>query len=144
MSKLNDYQTFIAIVECSSLTLAANQLHRSVSAVSKQLTKLESHLGVKLIERSTQSLAITELGQGFYYQCKNILASIEHAEQRVKDELITPTGKLILSFPEVLLRTGFMDLLQEFNQKYPLINMDFRVSNQIDDIVDQQIDFAFR
>jgi len=144
MSRLSDYLTFITIVDTQSITEAANQLHRSVSAVSKQLSKLESDLSVHLINRSTQSLSVTEIGEMFYLKCKDILAAVELAEQSVKDERSTPSGKITLSFPEVLLRSPFMDLLKAFTQQYPSITFDLRVSNHYDDIIDDQIDFAFR
>lgn len=144
MSRFNDYYAFTLIVETLSITKAADQLNRTVSAVSKQLTKLECHLGVQLIDRSTQSLSITALGKKFYSQCKEILNSVECAEQSLKDELVAPAGKLKLSFPDVLLNTAFMDLLESFNIQFPLIKFDLKVSNTVDDIIDEGIDFAFR
>lgn len=144
MSRFNDYYAFTLIVDTLSITKAANQMNRTVSAVSKQLTKLESHLGVQLIDRSTQSLSVTDLGGKFYIQCKEILMSVECAEQSLKDELIAPAGKLKLSFPEVLLNTAFMDLLESFGTKFPLIKFDLNISNIVDDIIDEGIDFAFR
>ena len=144
MSRFNDYLTFTAIVENQSITGAANQLHRSVSAVSKQLSKLEDSLGVRLIERSTQSLSITKLGEVFYHKCKDILAVVAEAEQSLKDEQAAPSGKITLSFPEVLLRSPFMDLLSAFSNLYPEITLDLRVSNQVEDIIENRIDFAFR
>jgi len=144
MASLSEYLTFTAIVEARSFTGAANRLHRSVSSVSKQLSKLEEGLGVCLIDRSTQSFAVTSLGEGFYLKCKEIIVAVDQAEQSVKDEWITPSGKITLSFPEVLLRTPLMDLLKKFNDQYPAITFDFKVSNAIDDIIENRIDFAFR
>lgn len=144
MSSLSEYLTFVAIVEAKSFTGAANRLHRSVSSVSKQLSKLEGSLGVCLIDRSTQSFAVTHLGEGFYLKCKDIIAAVDLAEQYVKDEWSAPSGKITLSFPEVLLRTPFMDLLKSFNDQYPAISFELRVSNAVEDIIDSRIDFAFR
>jgi len=144
MSNLSEYIAFIAIVEAQSFTGAANRLHRSVSSVSKQLSKLEDGLGVCLIDRSTQSFAVTSLGEGFYLKCKEIIAAVDLAEQYVKDEWVSPSGKITLSFPEVLLRTPLMDLLKSFNEQYPAIMFDFKVSNAIEDIIENRIDFAFR
>ena len=144
MSKFNDYLTFITIVETGSITEAANKLHRSVSAISKQLSKFEEQLAVRLIERTTQSLSVTEIGEQFYIKCKEILASVELAEQTIKDELVAPSGKITLSFPEVLLRSPLMDLLNAFCKKYPSITLDLSVSNQVEDIIENQTNFAFR
>jgi len=87
---------------------------------------------------------VTEIGETFYLKCKDILAAVELAEQSVKDELSIPSGKITLSFPEVLLRSPFMALLKAFTQQYPAITFDLRVSNHYDDIIEDQIDFAFR
>jgi len=144
MPSLSEYLTFTSIVEARSFTGAANRLHRSVSSVSKQLSKLEDSLGVCLIDRSTQSLAVTNLGETFYIRCKEILEAVELAEQYVKDEWTSPSGKITLSFPEVLLRTPLMALLKSFNEQYPAITFDLKVSNAIDDIIENRIDFAFR
>ena len=144
MSRFNDYLTFITIVETKSITEAANKLHRSVSAVSKQLSKFEEQLAVRLIERSTQSLSVTEVGERFYIKCKEILASVELAEQAIKDELVAPSGKITLSFPEVLLRSPLMDLLNAFCKRYPSITLDLSVSNHVEDIIENRTDFAFR
>ena len=144
MSKFSDYKTFSVIVESLTLTEAANRLHRSVSAVSKQLTKLEQSLGVQLIDRSTHSLSVTEIGNSFYLKCKKILYAIEDTEQQIKDGMVTPSGKIHLSFPEVMLRMGLMDMLSVFHQEYPEIIFDFKVSNQLDNVIEEQIDFSFR
>ncbi|MBL4789023.1 MAG: LysR family transcriptional regulator [Kordiimonadaceae bacterium] len=144
MARLNDYAAFVAVVEAKSLTLAADQLHCSVSAVSKQLARLEQSLGVRLIDRSTKSLAVTDLGEQFYTQCTEILASVRSAEQSLKEEDTALSGKLVLSLPEVLLRTGFPDLLQQFSAQHPGVRFDLQISNSVDDIISGQIDFAFR
>jgi len=144
MSRFSDYLTFVTIVDTQSITEAAKQLHRSVSAISKQLSKLEENLSAHLINRSTQSLSVTEIGEKFYLKCKDVLAAVDSAEQSVKDELSIPSGKITLSFPEILLRSPFMEILEAFTQQYPSVTLDLRVSNRYDDIIEDQIDFAFR
>lgn len=144
MSKFNDYQAFVTIVEKNNLTEAANVLNRSVSAVSKQLTKLENSLNVNLIDRSTQALSVTDAGMGFYEKCKNILDAVEDAEQSLKDQSEMISGRLVITFPEVLIRCGIMDFLSDFNEHYPEIKFDIRVSNYIDSLIEDKIDFAFR
>ena len=144
MSRFSDYLTFVALVETGSMTEAARKLHRSVSAISKQLAKLEERLSVQLIIRSTQSLSVTGPGEKFYLSCKEILAAVDRAEQSLTDELSVPSGRVTLSIPEVLLRTGFMDLLGAFIRAYPLITLDLKISNTYVDIIDEKVDFAFR
>jgi len=144
VASLSEYRTFCTIVELKSITAAAKALHKSVSAVSKQLSKLEAGLSVQLIDRSTKATTITPLGEKFYQQCKSILQSVADVEQALKDEVTTASGKLVLSFPEVLLRTPLMALITKFGQLHNGIQFELRASNTPDNVIDEGIDFAFR
>ena len=144
MASFSEYRTFCKICELNSITAAAKALHKSTSAVSKQLKKLEAGLAVQLIDRSTKTITITPLGKEFYQQCLKILQSVEHAEQALKDQTISASGQLVLTFPEVLLRTPLLELLAKFSQQYPKIYFDLRVSNALNNVIDDGIDFAFR
>ncbi len=144
MTSFSEYRTFCKIVELKSITAAAKALHKSVPAVSKQLGKLEAGLSVQLIDRSTKAITVTALGEKFYQKCKQILLSVEDAEQALKDETSTASGKLVLSFPEVLLRTPLMALITKFGRLYENIQFDLRVSNTPDNLINDGIDFAFR
>lgn len=144
MTRLRDYQTFVTIVEVGSLSGAADQLHRSVSAVSKQLSRFEADLGICLVQRSTHALAVTEAGQRFYLRCKAILADIREAESALTDANDTHVGTLRISLPEVLINAGIMMLLTEFAGQHPRIRFDVKVSNQLDNLEMEGLDAAFR
>jgi len=144
MSKFIEYKIFVSVVEQGSFSKAANQLNVSVSSVSKQVRRLEDKLGLKLIDRSTQSISITELGGKFYQHCRGILTNIEEVEQSLRDDMAEPAGKLVLSISNVLLKTPFMSILHQFNHHYPNIKFDINVANQFENLVEKQIDFAFR
>lgn len=144
MSRLRDYQTFVAVVETGSLSAAANQLHRSVSAISKQLSRFESDLGASLVQRSTHALTVTEAGYAFFYRCKAILDDIADAEASLVEDIETVTGTLRLSFPEVLINSGLFELFAHFNKHYPGIRFDLKVSNKIENLEVQRLDAAIR
>lgn len=144
MSKFTQYKTYIAIVETGGLSLAANTLNRSVSSVSKQLSSLESSLETKLVDRSTQSFAITALGHEFYLKCRQIVDAVESAEQSLRDEQGAIGGRLSLSFPEVLLNTRFMEILTDFSVQFPDIQFELKVSNYLDDTIRDRLDFCLR
>jgi len=144
MGKLDEYQAFVTIVELKSLSKAAQALHLSPSAISKKLTQLEDSLSVTLLERSTRSLAVTDIGKSFYQDCKSILASVSEAEERICDNQKRIMGKLTLSCPRVLLQPQFFHMLNQFKQQHPDIRFNVSVSNEIEDLIDGQIDFAFR
>jgi DNA-binding transcriptional LysR family regulator len=144
LASFSEYHAFCKIVEFKSITAAAKALHKSVPAVSKQLSKLEAGLSVQLIDRSTKAITVTTLGKKFYQKCKQILLTVEDAEQALKDETSTASGTLVLSFPEVLLRTPLMALLTKFGRLYNNIQFDLRVSNTLDNVINDGIDFSFR
>jgi len=144
MSKFERYRAFAAIVENKSLASAARQLATSPSSVSKQLSKLEDEVGARLIERSTHSLAITSAGEAFYPQVKDILDSVEEAEQLIRQSTESPEGRIVISMPHVLLKTPLFALFREFGGLHPGIKLDLKVSASIEDLIARRIDFAFR
>lgn len=144
MSKFNQYRAFVAIVDNGSVSAAAKQLLASPSAISKQLSKLEADVGTQLIDRSTHALNVTRLGQEFYHRCKGILQTIDEAELMLHNEREKPSGKLAISFPPALLNTPFLSLIEEFHTLYPDIKFDLNMSGQYVDLIDDNIDFAFR
>ena len=143
MNKFYEYQIIKEIVESGNLTLAANNLNLSRSAVSKQLSALEERLGVQLIERSTKSLLVTELGQRFYQQSLPILEQVDQLEESLlQDEQLE--GRLSISLPPILTDSYFMDVIAKFSKQYPEITMDIRVTDTLEDMISQRIDFAIR
>jgi len=144
MPKFTAYQVFVTIVESNSLTKAADQLNLSPSAISKQLSSLEQDLGVTLIDRSTRSIAISDVGQTFYTQCKEILYAIEQAEESVFIEGNEPSGKIRITVPQILSHGFYMKMLSDFTQNYQMVNLEIMVSNKYLDLYNEKIDFAFR
>lgn len=144
MAKLHEYQTFITVVEQQSLSRTARILNLSPSAVSKHLAGLEADLGVKLIDRSTRSLAVTDLGERFYQDCCQILKQVKDTEERIREASDQPLGKLNLSTPRVLMNPSFAHLMKRFTRSNPEIHINFSVSDGIEDLVHGAIDFAFR
>ena len=144
VSKIARYQVFVSIVEKGSLAAAAEALMMSPSSVSKHLSKLEAELGASLIDRTTYNLAVTEQGMGFYERVKRILGEIEEAEEWLQQKTSRLEGRLILSVPQILLKSPFLAVLAEFNELHPGIRFDIKVSNRFDDWIERKFDFAFR
>ena len=143
MNKIYEYQIVRAVVEAGSLTSAAKDLNLSRSAVSKQLTMLEDRLGVHLIERSTKSLFVTELGRRFYEESIAILDAVEQLEESLHlDEKIE--GRLSVSIPNILTQSFYMDVISDYAKQYPLVKLDLRVSDELSDLVAQRLDYSIR
>ncbi len=144
MPSLTEYEAFVAIVEEGNLSRAAARLYLTKSAVSKQLSKMEDRLGVGLIDRTTQALVVTTQGLQFYSQCKEILLAVQTCEDNLKNTVSEAKGKLHISFSQVLLQSPLVKLLAKFHQRYPDIVCDMRVDDSFEDLMSEQIDFAFR
>lgn len=144
MSHLVQYEALVASVETGSLAKAARLMNCSPSAISKQLTALETHLGVVLLERGNRSLQLTEAGQSFYLRCKVILGSIRKAEEEVRSHGDDVAGKIALTASATLTRSPLTSLLKSFSELYPKVRFDLRMTDEIDDLLNGRIDFALR
>ena len=144
MSRIISYQVFIEVVESGSLIKAANKLHYSPAALSKQLSKLEESLNVQLFHRSHKKLEITSAGKQFYPRCKRILADIAQAEDELLSEQDAISGTLCVTLSKALARSSIFDALADFAQQHPKIRFDIRFSDQFEDLHNENLDFAFR
>ncbi|MCG8315999.1 MAG: LysR family transcriptional regulator [Pseudomonadales bacterium] len=143
MNKFYEYQIIKEIVESGNLTQAANNLNLSRSAVSKQLSALEERLGIQLVERSTKSLVITDLGMRFYQASLPILEQVDKLEESLcHDERLE--GRLSISMPPILSNSHYMDVITTFFKQYPDLTLDMRITDELEDMINQRIDFAIR
>jgi len=132
------------IVEAGQLSLAADQLNLSKGAVSKQLAKLETHLGGRLLHRTTRRLTPTEVGIAFYERAKQILESVEEAECVVTGLTAEPSGTLKINAP---MSFGFLhmgELLAKYQKKYPKVNIDITLHDRQIDLIEEGYDLALR
>ncbi len=132
------------IVESGQLSIAADQLNLSKGTVSKQLAKLETHLGGRLLNRTTRRLTPTEVGIAFYERAKQILESVEEAECVVTGLTAEPSGTLKINAP---MSFGFLHmgaLLAKYQEKYPKVTLDISLHDRQIDLVEEGYDLALR
>jgi DNA-binding transcriptional LysR family regulator len=140
----NEMSIFTRVVERGSFAAAADDLGLSPSAVSKLVTRLESRLGVRLLNRTTRRLALTAEGEVFLDRSRKILEAIEAAESEVSSGRRAPQGHLrVHAFPTFAV-DHLSTALSEFLARYPRITFEFLVTNRVVDLVDDNIDIAFR
>lgn len=140
---LNNYRTFIRIVESGSLAATARELHISPSAVSKQLAGLEQRLGVRLLQRSTRSVQVTEAGERFFRSCVGVVRAAEAAESEVRDLVGDPGGELRITMAQAIASEDFTQLLSAFTRSYPSITLDISVSNTELNLIENNYEVAF-
>ena len=144
MNILTMMETFAGVVEAGSFTAAAERLGLSKSFVSKQVSKLETELGTRLLYRTTRKLSLSDEGTRFYNHCKLIIAEADNARAEIIESQSNPRGKIRIAAPQSLIITNVGQVLLKFQQEYPDIDLDVIVSGKFVDLVEKGIDVAIR
>lgn len=137
-------KTFHAAAEAGSLTRAADALHLSQSAVSRQISALEGELGVKLFHRHARGLITTEPGRLLFDATQDIAAKVAFAEAQVHDSRDEPTGLLRVTAPTALGAIWLAPRLARFHEIYPLIKVRLLLADHELDIANLEADVAIR
>lgn len=141
---LPDLACFIAVVNEGSFTAAAKKLSVTPSALSKLITRLEKALSVKLFERTTRSLIITQTGKKVYDQAVIMLNAAEQAVEVSTSDHLVPSGSLSIAAPEAFLNSVLEPLVIPFLAAYPEIQLKLRVIDGEIDLFKHGIDIAFK
>lgn len=144
MDKLQAMRVFSEVVEQQSLSAAARRLNLSPSAISKYLAGLEDGLGVRLLNRTTRRLGLTEVGRAYYDRCRRILTDVEEAELAVHQAHATPRGILRLTGPSTFVQRHVAPYLPELLTRHPEVQIHLDVSDRIVDLVEEGFDLAIR
>ncbi|HEV2558277.1 MAG TPA: LysR family transcriptional regulator [Microvirga sp.] len=144
MDHLGDLDVFARVVTARSMSAAGRELGLSPAVISKRVRRLEERLGVRLLQRTTRQLALTEAGQGFYERVVSILSSVEEAEAWVARGSDTVRGLLRVSAPTSFGRLHVAPALARFLEQYPAIGIDLQLSDAFVDIVGEGFDVAIR
>ncbi|WJF91108.1 LysR family transcriptional regulator [Paraburkholderia bonniea] len=141
---LNDLMYFSQVVEHGGFSAAERELGISKSRLSRRLTELEASLGVRLLQRSTRKLALTEAGQMFYQHCQAMLLEAQAAVNVVQQLRSSPRGTVRVSVPVTIAQTILSQILPQFMQRYPEVRVAMRVTNRVVDLYEDAIDVALR
>ena len=141
---LNDLMYFSQVVEHGGFSAAERVLGISKSRLSRRLTELEASLGVRLLQRSTRKLALTEAGQLFYQHCQAMLSEAQAAVNVVQQLRSSPRGTVRVSVPVTISQTILSTILPEFMHRYPEVRVVMRVTNRVVDLFEDSIDVALR
>ncbi|MBF0155316.1 MAG: LysR family transcriptional regulator [Magnetococcales bacterium] len=144
MDRLACMESFVRVVESGSFAAAARKSGLSRSAVSKYIETLESHLGVRLINRTTRQLHLTTEGELYYPYCRRILEDVDEAEQSVSHLHATPRGLLRVSAPVSFGTRYLAPATADFLLKYPGIELDLVLNDRFVDLIEEGFDLAVR
>lgn len=141
---LNYLLTFKAVADAGSFTAAAEKLGVPKSNVSRRVSTLENDLGVRLLERSTRSLNLTEVGASVYRHSQAIQEEVEGAQRCIEDLTAVPKGWLRVSTSISLGQSLLGPILPAFQARYPDVHVDLSLLNRRVDLIDEGYDLAVR
>lgn len=144
MERLAEMMTFAKVVETRSFSAAAQALHTSKSLVSKQISSLESALGVRLLNRTTRRMSLTEIGAAYYEHCARIAQEIDAASQTVTQLQAEPRGVLRITSPVIFASLHLAPALRTFLRQYGQVEVELNASDRVVDMVDEGYDLAIR
>lgn len=144
MDRFTEIELFVHTAELGTMSKAAEKLDISNAAASRHLAALESRLKVRLIERNTRRLSLTNAGHEFYKRCKSVLGELSEAEASVNAALVEPTGTLTITATVSFSMLHLAPLVPEFQRLYPGIKVKILGANRYYDIMDTGIDLAIR
>ncbi|MDD1793772.1 LysR family transcriptional regulator [Enterovibrio sp. ZSDZ42] len=144
MDKLDAMRTFVRVTEAGNFSRTAAEFGVSPSYISKQMAYLEGELGVRLLQRTTRSINLTQAGEVYLTQCQQILEHISVAESNLTELKGTPSGRLRISFSSILGEKNTAACCTEFMALYPDIDLDILIDDRIVDLVEEGFDLCIR
>lgn len=144
MSLLENIRVFVRVVELGGLSAAGRNLRLSPAVISHRLQQLEEQLGVRLLNRTTRQVQVTEQGAVYYQGCLEVMAALERAETAVSEVGGTPRGTLKVTAPLGFTRRLLAPLIAEFATQYPHVAVRLRLSDHLLDLLREGVDVAVR
>jgi len=144
MDKLRAMETFVRIVERGSLTAAADSLRTSAPSVVRMLAALEESIGVRLLNRTTRRIALTDEGREYYQRCKRVLEDIVAADAALSARRVAPRGRLTITAPVLFGRMHVAPIVIDFLVRHPALQVELRLLDRTVDLVEEGIDAAIR
>ena len=144
MQDLNDMLYFTEVVEAGGFAAAARRLGLPKSKLSRRVAELEGRLGVRLLQRTTRKLSLTDVGVLYLRHCSAMRDAAQAAQEAVEHIQTEPRGTVRVACPLTLALTTIGPLIPIFLARYPQVRIDMRVSNRVVDLVEEGVDVALR
>lgn len=144
MQDLNDMLYFAEVVDRGGFAAAGRYLGLPKSKLSRRVAELEARLGVRLLQRTTRKLSLTEVGEVYHRHCVAMREDAEAAAEAVEQAQTEPRGTLRVACPVTLAQSTVGPIMGAFLARYPLVKVDMRVNNRVVDLVEEGVDVALR
>ena len=142
--QLKSMVVFAQVIEQGTLSGAAKHIGLSRAVVSYHIKKLEAQLCIKLLNRSTRTLSLTEAGSQYYQHCRVIAEQASAANQQIENLKQEPIGRLKITCPVNIGLQTIVPALNEFKTLYPKIELDVMLTDEVVNIIKEGIDLAIR
>jgi DNA-binding transcriptional LysR family regulator len=144
MDRFDAMQAFVAVADSQGFAPAARKLGLSPSAVTRLVAALEDRLGARLLQRTTRSVTLTDVGTRYLERAKRILADVEEAETSAEGERVRPSGRLVVSAPNGFGRLHVSPLMSRYLARYPEVSAELRLTDRMVNLVEEGVDLAVR
>jgi DNA-binding transcriptional LysR family regulator len=144
MLNLNDIALFVQVASAGSFAGAARRLGVPANTLSRRIQELESRLGVRLMQRSTRKLTLTDAGRRLYDRCSTQIEDLAQSVRDLSEDSAMPSGRVRIAAPADFLESFRMEWVTEFLALYPAVTLDFLLDDARIDLIDNGIDLAFR
>ena len=144
MDRLVSMQAFTRVVDVGSFARAAESMDLPKATLTRLIQNLETHLGVKLLHRTTRRISVTNDGAAYYERCVRILADVEEAEQSLTRQNNSPRGTLSVDTTAGLAQLVLVPHLHEFFQAYPDLKLDLTINGKPIDLLQEGVDVVLR
>ena len=144
MDRLESMSAFVAVARTGGFSAAARETGIPLATISRRVADLEADLGVRLLNRSTRQVVLTETGQAFFARCQRVLEDLKDAEEAVTGEYRTPKGELTITAPMGFGRLHLQPVALEFLVAYPEIDLRLMLVDRVVDIIEEHVDLALR
>ena len=144
MDRITSMSVFVAAAEAGSLTAAARRFGLSASMAGKHVSAIEAELNVRLMQRSTRQLSLTDVGKAYYARCKRILEEFEEATREASDTQQTVRGVLRVAAPVTFGAMHLGDVVARYLDQHPEVSVEIKLSDRYVDLLAEGIDVAIR
>jgi DNA-binding transcriptional LysR family regulator len=144
MDRIDAMQAFVTVADLKGFAPAARKLGLSPSGVTRLIAALEERLGARLLQRTTRSVTLTDVGSRYLERVRRILADIEEAEDSAEGERMRPGGRLVVSAPVGFGRLHVSSVMSAYLKRYSEVTGELRLSDRMINLVEEGVDLAVR
>ncbi|THU05377.1 LysR family transcriptional regulator [Lampropedia puyangensis] len=144
MNRALEMEVFAAVVDAGSFVGAGDVLSMSKAAVSRHVDALERRLGVRLMQRTTRRLSLTQEGAGFYHHCKEVLAVMDAAEAEASSKVLEPSGIVRINAPVSFGIRYLTPVWEQLLKRHPKIDIELSLTDRVVDLIDEGVDLCVR